>query len=84
MKFSLEKGMLYYLLGQISLGHTQELFPLNLSYSCKIENKWSPGSRYAMKEYSCYCCMRSILSLKRADYYTKKYLCKKKKKEYTL
>lgn len=51
MKFSLEKGMLYYLLGQISLGHTQELLPLNLFRSCKVQNKWSPGSRYAMKVF---------------------------------
>lgn len=45
---------------------------------CKIENKWTPGSRYAMKEHSRYCCLRTILFFKRTDHYTRKYLCKKK------
>lgn len=44
----------------------------------KIEYKWTPGSRYAMKEHSHYCCLRTILLFKRTDHYTRKYLCKKK------
>lgn len=55
----------------------QELFPLNLFYLCKIENKWTPGYRYAMKEYSCYCSLRTILFFKRPYHYTRKHLCQR-------
>ena len=61
-KASLEKGKLYCL--------------LNLFYLCKIENKWTPGSGYAMTKYCCYCCLNTTLSFKRTDYFTRKYLCK--------
>lgn len=53
------------------------MFLLNLTYLCKIENKWPPMSRYAMKEYSHYIYPRTTISFQGTDYYTRKCLLEK-------
>lgn len=54
------------------------LFLLNLTYLCKIENKWPPMSRCTMKEYSHYIYPRTTISFKGTDYYKRKCLLEKK------